>query len=770
MPKLYNFPQVKCSENDNYRTNSLGGCRYVAQVPDFAPHNKGKKRTIKPPSQTVLPQPQIPSQFKPQPQPTPAPIPTLTPFINKPGKGLNETDIQNQMQNLLDQHGIGHLLPKPSIQYTKNNITTTPVNVEMDLKNRLIALVAAADNVHGNLSYTEYEALSPKAKSEYERYFQEYVKQAHEAGALNNNVPQNYEIDYKNVTKDYMVFHDANLNETSIVFRGQNGARPRGADQQHIKDTLLGKSKDYGYLDALYKDAVKTYPGSEIKILSYSNGGPKGLYLSNKYNLEHYSIDPVLGPNEAKILRSNNAANAKLEIVRTPNPALASGGAKLLNEIITGTEEVPYKLTYVDPLTTQSGTSSISDLFIQHSQNISASDAPRTKYENPSQLMQFGTGLGVSLATGFGANAVTQTIMPEAPEQAKIATNAAVGAGLTQVISPVVGAGAVSASELFLPLYASIQATEATQNVVQKLPGFKDDPTGMSGAAIAGGVGGGVFEGAAIAQSAATSALSGAATTTTAAATTGIELGGVGMTAAEASGAAEIGATALGITEGVELTALGTETGITAGALGVAETAGEGVLLAPTPIGKGVAAAVATGALLTAGITGIASLFQHKDKGKPRDFYVLKPHTDHVPDKIIGRDPKIVAIMNDFNRKQDYSPRALGNVKHKIDERVHEMIKNGEMADYYYQPEIMKTTINDKVNLEENFTPFDDKHGYMPPADYSKIYEQQSHERNGAKSTLWRDEPHPQTSHTHTPANPLTNRTPIADDTIGDGD
>ena len=735
MPKLYQFPAIKCSENENFRSSSLAGCRYEPKVPDFTPHSKGPKGTIKP--QTLTPQPQIPSQFKPKPQPiptptstpTPAPILTQTPFVNKPEKGLDETNMQNQMQNLLDQHGIGHLLPKPSIQYNKNNIATTPVNVEMDLKNRLIATVTAADNEHGkNLSYTEYEALSPEAKSEYERHFQEYVKQAHEAGALNNNVPQNYEIDYKNVTKDYMVFHDPNLNETSIVFRGQNGARPRGADQQHIKDTLLGKSKDYGYLDALYKDAVKTYPGSEIKILSYSNGGPKGLYLSNKYNLEHYSIDPVLGPNEAKILRSNNAANAKLEIVRTPNPALASGGAKMLNEIITGTEEVPYKLTYVDPLTTQSGTSSISDLSIQHSSNISASDALRTNYKNPSQMKQFGTGLGVGLAAGFGANAVTEAVMPKAPEQAKIATNAAVGAGLTQVISPVVGAGAVSASELFLPLYASIQATEATQKIIQNLPGFRNDPTGMSTAAIAGGIGGTVFAGTGMAQSAAISALSGAATTTTAA-TTGIELAGVtevGVEMAEV-GLAEVGEIALAGEAGVEMAGLGTAATIEAGLVTATEVTGtaaatEGGL---NPIADGLFIAAGTGAILTAGITGISRLFHHEDKGQSRDFYVLKPHTDHVPDSMIGRDPKIVAIMNGFNAKQDYSGTELHRVKHKIDERVHEMIRNGNMVEYYYQPEIVKTTINDRVNIDENFIPFDDNHGYMPPADYSKIYEQQ---------------------------------------------
>ena len=52
MPKLYQFPAIKCSANENFRSSSLAGCRYEAKVPDFTPHNKDKgvKGTIKPSS------------------------------------------------------------------------------------------------------------------------------------------------------------------------------------------------------------------------------------------------------------------------------------------------------------------------------------------------------------------------------------------------------------------------------------------------------------------------------------------------------------------------------------------------------------------------------------------------------------------------------------------------------------------------------------------------------------------------------------------------
>ena len=67
MPKLYQFPQVKCSENENFRTRSIAGCRYEARVPEFRPHvsMRSKDVTMKPPIQPqAKPQPPLTSHMK----------------------------------------------------------------------------------------------------------------------------------------------------------------------------------------------------------------------------------------------------------------------------------------------------------------------------------------------------------------------------------------------------------------------------------------------------------------------------------------------------------------------------------------------------------------------------------------------------------------------------------------------------------------------------------------------------------------------------------
>ena len=164
--------------------------------------------------------------------------------------------------------------------------------------------------------------------------------------------------------------------------------------------------------------------------------------------------------------------------------------------------------------------------------------------------------------------------------------------------------------------------------------------------------------------------------------------------------------------------------------------------------------------------------------------------------------------MNDFNQRQDYSGRELGEVRHAIDRRVRAMIKNGELATYNYYPDVVKTVINDTDELQEDdYKPFGDKNGYMPDADYSHIEEaeKQENEKRIRRETrealenklvqyaamgkdmsldadqeelikgnpafykaymnytekvsaaepeesVWSDEPHPKTAHTHTQA------------------
>ena len=97
-------------------------------------------------------------------------------------------------------------------------------------------------------------------------------------------------------TKDYLVVTRGQ--ETKIVFRG----RADDGDNTHVEQTIRGITRDYSQLDTLYQTLARRNPGGEIEIVSYSNGTPKGMYLSSKYNLRHTAIDGLFGPKETQLL------------------------------------------------------------------------------------------------------------------------------------------------------------------------------------------------------------------------------------------------------------------------------------------------------------------------------------------------------------------------------------------------------------------------------------------------------------------------------------
>ena len=100
--------------------------------------------------------------------------------------------------------------------------------------------------------------------------------------------------------KQYLVLEKGN--NVQVVFRGRAGDNV--PDNTHVADTLKGKVKDYAYIDELMGELQIMRPNADIGVVSYSNGGPKGLYMAEKYGLPHYTVDPVLGPREVTLLTS----------------------------------------------------------------------------------------------------------------------------------------------------------------------------------------------------------------------------------------------------------------------------------------------------------------------------------------------------------------------------------------------------------------------------------------------------------------------------------
>jgi hypothetical protein len=111
-----------------------------------------------------------------------------------------------------------------------------------------------------------------------------------------------------------------------------------GIDTIHVGDTLRGKERDYAYIDELMGKLQVRRPDANVEVISYSNGGPKGLYMAEKYGLPHHTIDPVLGPKEVALLAKRGPDSAPLDLVRTNRPALASGMGQTAQQILTGDE------------------------------------------------------------------------------------------------------------------------------------------------------------------------------------------------------------------------------------------------------------------------------------------------------------------------------------------------------------------------------------------------------------------------------------------------
>ncbi len=320
----------------------------------------------------------------------------------------------------------------------------------------------------------------------------EHVKNGESLEAVMNNYGQNeldnlglneYKINKTLSTDQYIVVKKGN--QTKVVLRGKDGNN--AIDGDHLWDTVTGQARDYSELDKVMETIMETTPKENIEIVSYSNGGPKGLYISEKYNVQHYSIDPVLGPKEVKLLVTKKPNTSKLQIVRTIKPALASGPGTTAQQMITGnansTEIInvePIKYDGVNPLL------SIEDAHYLHHYTM-ADDGERGTADIISKNIAGSVIAGVVPAAL--ASVAVENIAPEQTREAKIGETALATSVLTKAVSPLVGAGGAAMSTTLLPIYASFEAADKVGQLTNKI--LPDDLQGIPRASIIGGVSGG---------------------------------------------------------------------------------------------------------------------------------------------------------------------------------------------------------------------------------------------------------------------------------------
>ena len=390
--------------------------------------------------------------------------------------------------------------------------------------------------------------------------------------------------------KQYLVIEKGN--EVKVVFRGRAGDNT--VDNTHVLDALKGKARDYTYIDNLMGELQILRPDANVEVISYSNGGPKGLYMAEKYGLPHHTIDPVIGPKEVALLANRGPDSAPLDLIRTNRPQIVSGPGQTAQQIITG-GEANINTINVAPLKVEGHAlnkvaTNSNPIYTHDLEHFSLMDSQTFDVIPESDRGKVGiigrNALG-SVASGVVpaalASAMVEGITPDAPHEAKLAETAVTTSALTKLAAPVLGAGSASMASTMLPLYASFQAADKTGQLTDAI--IPDDLQGIPREVIkgasSGAAGGLAFTGAAAAQSAATTALTSATSAGTVAAAEGVELG-------------TFAAVEAGLVEAAEITG--------------AAAAAEGGL---NPIADAAFVATAVGATIGATIGLISGLFHH---------------------------------------------------------------------------------------------------------------------------------------------------------------
>ena len=426
------------------------------------------------------------------------------------------------------------------------------------------------------------ESLIPSDDLEGRRYKERnYLNEEFTEAIMEKAGLSEWKIDPDLSTKQHLVLSKGN--QTQIFFRGRAGNQdhiqgpeglPRnkfenflaegedrvGVDTRHVMDTLQNKPRDYGFIDELYENVKEKYPSNELEVISYSNGGPKGLHMSEKYGIKHTMMDGVLGPKEVSLLKGRTNASAALEMIRPANaPALASGMGLSGYQMMSGQTAPPNtKLTNIE-------TYKISKMPLVNA--AEAHDATHFSGQEPDFQDVIGERVHIGRTPGFvksaaasflpaiAATALVEGIAPDQNEHLKTGEIAALTGAGTQGLAPLLGAGGASMVEMALPLYASMEAATAASRAVDSvLPqDMNTQAKGTIEGTTGGAIGGLTFEGTLAAQSAiagaARSAIFGASETVGAAAaeTAGVEM--VAMGGAELTGLAAAEAGLLTATE-----------------------------------------------------------------------------------------------------------------------------------------------------------------------------------------------------------------------------
>ena len=645
MPTNYqaNFsePNKKCP-TDYYERMRTPGC--LGGTKPFTPFAKGPPPPSPLPPSGLQP-PQANSTLPTTKIPSFATQAFLSNVVSQDYSSSNSFTPQNQ-----DEPSQSQLPPRANLRKFSevyNKTVIEQLTPELQLQAELVGASYQARDLFDNIMQEAYEFEVNSNGAEGAKEFlespetirmskNEAMQEANEA--VMNDTNGRYSVDVTESTPDVMVVVDNNTNEALMVMHGANSGNEATMTGRTInefdktswqKSFLLPSNKTgerYPELDAIAENLIDKYPS--VKTVTYSNGGPKGIYLNKEWKLPMTAFDPVIGTAQAGDLRSGLPAEAHM--VRTTLPSVGMEAGKLTNPlrqisdpVATTNTSKNVKITTISPLEHTEDFPKPSNAFERLLEGhkldqFADADAPRQFATGTREtLSKFKTGvrttgeLGRGLATGLAAGAITRSIGLEPDSQTGLITTSALNTTLdaavagsaagmsTTAVSMIggatarvalsegaaaaLGASASAASTLALPTLAAYEAANSVGQAIDRATaGWRDQGAAH---ALSGGLAG------------------------TTAAVTGLTANmatGTAVNVFRAVRTARAGYSAVAVAaEGTEMTAAGYSAVAAAEGAGAMASGGEtAALLAfvPIPGWRLVLGAVALGTLLGVGL------------------------------------------------------------------------------------------------------------------------------------------------------------------------
>jgi hypothetical protein len=289
MPKLYNFPVIKCSENENFRNLSLAGCAYVPKVPDFKPHrNSYKLDNAK--NLPKLEGPKPPSFAKPT-----APTATANPTTNP--TTIDQIPFALKLTQTLNQYGLGHLYKNDD----DDDDNKTPLWSKVVKQTVKDAKKAGVDN------YVKYSELTPTEVDAAKMTKVSYINLTEGQNAANayaNEQLKNWKLD-TSLSDEHTSVFVSKEGKVAIAYRGTQAAR----DWKTNIKLGLGQeesSQQMKEVEATYKNIVKKYGKEQIEFFTgHSKGGGQAIVMGNKHGISTITQDPAITP---KMIATSNSA------------------------------------------------------------------------------------------------------------------------------------------------------------------------------------------------------------------------------------------------------------------------------------------------------------------------------------------------------------------------------------------------------------------------------------------------------------------------------